>query len=295
MFCASCGQKTARPKLTLGSLVADFFVLQFSIEGRLFQTLKAMFSSPGKLTNDYWEGKRARYFSPLQIYLVTSVIFFLLLDTLPRPISSSPVDVEGRDIRKQIEQSNQEEFIATLGFRSVTLNREQFIEFLETESEDLNGFFDKYEIEVDGTTIFFARIAHVVMQPGGVQRFVPKYFRLLSQTVIVLMPVFGFILFGLYWRKAETSVKCIVFSAHLHAFAYLMLIAASLVRIGVDTNAFPVLVILGMLTYLVWAQKNVFGGNWWPIVCKSALAIMVYFVCLLFLVILLIPLAYLTL
>ena len=294
-FCSHCGQKVVRPKLTLASLVCDFFVVQFSLEGRFFQSLKTLLLSPGKLTVDYWDGKRARYFSPIQVYLATSVIFFLLLDTLSSVAKNPPIQISGPDVTEQIQKSEEDKFELTFGFRTVTLTREQFVEFLETDSDGVEDFFLRHDFELNGMTLFFSRIAHIVMQPGGLNRFFSKYFRIFSQSVIILMPVFGFILYGLYWRKAESSVLCIVFSAHFHAFAFLVLIGLSAILSQTSNRIAPPVLSLAIMTYFVWAQKTVFGGSYPAIILKSFVALLVYCICVLLLVVLLIPVVYLTL
>jgi len=52
------------------------------IDGRLFLTLKTLLLKPGRLTIEYCNGKRKTYTPPLRMYLVISIIFFLLISLL---------------------------------------------------------------------------------------------------------------------------------------------------------------------------------------------------------------------
>lgn len=74
-FCSSCGQEHFGHEPTLKELLSDVWVNTFSIDGRMVRTLKAMFASPGKLTQEYFEGRRVRYSTPFKLYLTCSAAF----------------------------------------------------------------------------------------------------------------------------------------------------------------------------------------------------------------------------
>ena len=63
---------------TFSKLVKDFFDNIFSLDSRLFQTLKFLIIRPGFLTNEYWSGKRITYLPPFRLYLLTSILFFFI-------------------------------------------------------------------------------------------------------------------------------------------------------------------------------------------------------------------------
>jgi hypothetical protein len=52
------------------------------IDGRLFLTLKTLLLKPGALSLEYRNGKRKTYTPPLRLYVVISILFFLLISTL---------------------------------------------------------------------------------------------------------------------------------------------------------------------------------------------------------------------
>jgi hypothetical protein len=78
-FCPSCGQRKADVQVSIGTLVADALEDELLIGRRLPTTLGALLLRPGKLTADYVDGRVVRYVRPLRLYLVSSIIFFLLL------------------------------------------------------------------------------------------------------------------------------------------------------------------------------------------------------------------------
>lgn len=52
------------------------------IDGRMLLTIKTLLFKPGLLSLEYRNGKRTTYTPPLRMYLVTSILFFLLISML---------------------------------------------------------------------------------------------------------------------------------------------------------------------------------------------------------------------
>src|ERR1700716_3678612 len=77
-FCGSCGQRDIPPYPSVRELAIDA-ALEFSgWDGRLASTLRALVLRPGLLTREFLEGRRARYISPLPLYLMASLSYFVL-------------------------------------------------------------------------------------------------------------------------------------------------------------------------------------------------------------------------
>ncbi len=76
-FCSMCGQTTHVHMPTLFEFLHEFISHHVALEGTLVASLKRLLFSPGRLTLDYYQGKRARYVAPLRLYLTFNVIFFL--------------------------------------------------------------------------------------------------------------------------------------------------------------------------------------------------------------------------
>jgi hypothetical protein len=81
-YCPKCGQKNDSHKIPIKHLIFEFVEDLFHFDAKLWNTLKASFTKPGKITLDYLEGKRARYVPPVKFYVFVSFVFFLLLGKL---------------------------------------------------------------------------------------------------------------------------------------------------------------------------------------------------------------------
>ncbi|MET2985934.1 DUF3667 domain-containing protein [Aureibaculum conchae] len=77
-FCSNCGQVNDELPLSIKQFISEFFSGFFSFDTRFFKTFLPLLFKPGKVTNDYVEGKRRRYVNPFQLYLHVTIVFFLL-------------------------------------------------------------------------------------------------------------------------------------------------------------------------------------------------------------------------
>jgi len=81
-YCPNCGQENNTNKIPVRHLIFEVFEDFFHFDAKIWNTIKASFSKPGRITLDYLEGKRARYIPPVKFYVFVSFIFFLLLGKL---------------------------------------------------------------------------------------------------------------------------------------------------------------------------------------------------------------------
>jgi Protein of unknown function (DUF3667) len=77
-FCGQCGQRAIPAYPTLRELLGDAWHELSGYDGRVVRTFRALLSAPGALTVEVLEGHRARYVSPVRLYLVASVVYFLV-------------------------------------------------------------------------------------------------------------------------------------------------------------------------------------------------------------------------
>ena len=74
-FCANCGQP-AHIHRTLGHMVEEFLHGLLHFDTRAWRTLPRLVFRPGTLTHDYIHGKRARFISPLAMFLLVVFTMF---------------------------------------------------------------------------------------------------------------------------------------------------------------------------------------------------------------------------
>ena len=81
-FCYHCGQSVINFVRPVKPALKDMLHETLDIDGRLFTTVKTLLLKPGLLSLAYCDGKRVTYTPPLRMYLVMSILFFLMMAML---------------------------------------------------------------------------------------------------------------------------------------------------------------------------------------------------------------------
>lgn len=90
-YCANCGQAT-RLHRSLVSLGHDILHGVFHFEGKIWRTLPELFFRPGRLTRRYIEGERAKFVSPMALFLFTVFLMFAVFSLTGFMNLDAPVD-----------------------------------------------------------------------------------------------------------------------------------------------------------------------------------------------------------
>lgn len=77
-FCYQCGQHEKTSLRHAGLLLRDILHDVFNLDSRAVRTLKPLLFKPGFLTLEYFAGRRQRYVPPLRLYVIASLVFFLI-------------------------------------------------------------------------------------------------------------------------------------------------------------------------------------------------------------------------
>ncbi|MBY9066292.1 DUF3667 domain-containing protein [Hyphomonas sp. WL0036] len=78
-FCQHCGQSAKSMRRPFWSLIGEGVETLFSVDGRIARTLPALLIRPGRMTKAYLDGQRARFIPPFRLYVLASLIFFVVL------------------------------------------------------------------------------------------------------------------------------------------------------------------------------------------------------------------------
>jgi hypothetical protein len=111
--CHACGQR-AHVHRTLGAFFHDLLHGVFHFEGKTWRTLPMLAWRPGELTRRYAAGERAKFVSPIALFLFSVFLMFAVFNSVGGPfqISTMPqeqveaiqrIAVEGRVLRDQAE------------------------------------------------------------------------------------------------------------------------------------------------------------------------------------------------
>jgi hypothetical protein len=124
-YCHACGQ-AAHVHRTLGAFWHDLAHSVLHFEGKIWRTLPLLAWRPGELTRRYVEGQRARFVSPMALFLFSVFVMFAVFSWVGGPVGSKGEHETGQilsDVRG--EQGKLQERVASLRERKAEAVREQ--------------------------------------------------------------------------------------------------------------------------------------------------------------------------
>src|SRR5687767_10434020 len=105
-YCHACGQK-AHVHRTLKAFWHDLAHSALHFEGKIWRTLPLLAWKPGELTRRYIEGERARFVSPLALFLFSVFLMFALFSAMGDPLIGIPDGAEARrDVAAEVRQAD---------------------------------------------------------------------------------------------------------------------------------------------------------------------------------------------
>ncbi len=76
-YCHACGQHAHSPVRSFAHAVEEVFESFWHLDGRIFRTLRRLLA-PGRLAQDYLEGRRAPYVAPMRLFVILCVLTFFV-------------------------------------------------------------------------------------------------------------------------------------------------------------------------------------------------------------------------
>ena len=100
-FCPQCGQKVSDGRISIGSLLQQLWLRVLHLESRSLRFLWHLLI-PGRVTAEYFSGKRKRYPPPIQFFFV---VMFLFLFTLNHVVGTGGLQLQSNTSGVRIKQA----------------------------------------------------------------------------------------------------------------------------------------------------------------------------------------------
>ncbi len=253
-FCADCGQRDIPPYPSVRELAVDA-VSEFSgWDGRLSTTLRALIQHPGMLTHEFLEGRRARYISPLRLYLTASLVYFLIAAGAPNStlragnVTFGGISFGVRTPRPRA-QSSAPDRVAKAAGKAIESPQALTAEEREAALKDI----------AQAPKAIQPLLRRGVADPGGLRR---GLIETMPKMLFALLPVFAGIV-ALFYRGRKYP-EHLYFAIHLHAFVFLALAVTELLKF----TRIPAIIALGSVAalilipvYATLAFRRVYGGS----------------------------------
>lgn len=283
-YCAHCGQRSRNRLITLWELVRDVLGDLIDMDSRLWRSLVPLLLRPGVLTQDYLLGRRARYIPPFRMYLILSLLFFLLVSSLSVESNLGVVSIDDQQpgvvLRIDPDAGEPGEAVRPAGEapdRASVDEDCQVDEFnVETGIAWIDGLLTRERVEAacrkikadEGRSLIRALLENV------------------PTTLFFFLPLIALALKLLYPLSGKYYVEHLLFVLHFHAFAFLILsldlVTASLLELaGLPTWPITTLVSVYMPVYLYRSMRRVYQQGTLATLLKYVLILAFYFFSLL--------------
>lgn len=249
-YCYQCGQATHLHDDTLWALILHFLEHYFHYDSKFWQTLKALWFKPGMLTLAYWNKQRARYLSPISLYVFISAVYFIILFML----APEQAELLSSTSNNKIYNSGKQKI-------SQALSKEG------KASAQTNSYEAKYFKITSDPALLVPLVESVMHQ-------VPKIFFFM----IPFMALITNILF--YGQKKISFIDHTIFAVHIQTFYFSVFLLTSILSLlghlflSLKLPSYVLIII-----YLTLALKKVYKTSWTKatlfslIICGSYLVI----------------------
>jgi hypothetical protein len=276
LFCFHCGQKRLdREDISFRHLIGDSFLDYFHFDSKFFRTILPLLYKPGWLTLEYMKGKRKSFVEPFKLFLVISVIYFLLLPLSKEPESGKISPAQSNSPQLQAGKKTDLSHVR-YSLNGVSLSKSGMDSVKnEIDSIGRKRYVEKhFARESFWTKLFITQVLKIMISTG--QSFVTVLEHTASKLIFLFIPVFAALLKLFYIRRKRLYFEHLIFSLHLHAFIFLLFILYLLIELIFPLNLFFIIMII--LVYGFLALKKYYGQAFGKTLAKMLLVSMSYLI-----------------
>lgn len=210
-------------------------------DSRLGRTVWLLVRHPGMLALEYLAGRRTAYLPPLRLYLVASVVFFLISAIVPSMSTTRRTATLPGDENITIDLMDTTELTPE--------QREKAEKSIERAPRFMKPLFQR---------AFFER-----------ERLRANMLEVFPRVLFVLVPVFAAIVAIFYWRPFSQHL---VFALYLHAAVFMTLAVSGLANATGSVIVAGVVELTALVFLVVYSQlsfRKVYGDSWPRVLAKS--------------------------
>jgi hypothetical protein len=274
-FCARCGQRNVDVRIPARDLALDAVEDGLSLDSRVARTVAPFLFLPGFLTVEWTSGRRARFSSPLRLYLLTSFVFFLASglagDGNPIRFDVTPDASELEQVQAELDAAGIPAGVAAAAkdAPNVPAGTEEQHRKLRAQGWLGRTIDDRWQaIGKMPRSEFLSRVN------TAFREWIPRVMFFLVPAAVLIL--------ALLWRRRWLS-EHVVLSLHLHAFAFTLFTVLLGLRLLPWQGPRAVLgpaIALWLPLYFLLSLRRVYGQAWRWTIPKALAAALLYLVAL---------------
>lgn len=281
-FCAHCGQRREHQVHSLAEFLGEAAEVITHADSRVWRTFVPLLFRPGFLTQQYLAGRRASYLPPFRLYIVLSVVFFLVVSMASH---STRVGMEApsqarTELQKQLDASTDPVE------QSVLRKTIQGLKAVDVKSDATS--VGNCETNIPSASLPNWLRARIVT---GCQKIAADNGRELFQSMIhnagramfVFLPLIAALMKLLYWHPRRYYVEHLLLLLHNHAFIFIAVSLLLILQMIVPSDLLMGWVSTALWLYILWylyrSMRRVYGQSRTQTAFKFALLFSAYCIC----------------
>jgi hypothetical protein len=309
-YCSVCGQHDVDYHRSLWPMLEDALEGFFHFDGKVFKSVRYLFTRPGFLTQEFVAGRRASYANPLRLYIFISFLFFAAQALLAhRPTREEKAALaqqvkgatqgaaqavteaaqESPEVRKKIEALKERGVPAAATPSPTPTPGGVRVKFAPKVDPDVQSVQIQLLTDPDNQSPI-SRYLRERLGPNGTldpRALKGEIAHLLPAMFFLCLPLLALVLRVVYKGSHRFYIEHLVYALHLQAFLFLASLVTQIVRalIGLlSANAASLaetVLFLGTAWLIYGAFRRFYGQGRWKTALKLGLVAGAYGVILL--------------
>ncbi len=306
-YCSACGQRHEPHVHTVGHFASEAFESVTHADSRLWRTIGYLLARPGFLSREFFDGRRARYLPPFRLYLVISVLFFVVTGLAGHGKvaggagESPPTTASIAALRESADQL-EADLPSTPGIPQAA---EEMRRKADAQEATLEGKASPSDAAVDesqaGRRVSSGLCVGPREPPGPDARWsqrarygfcqkittlrdddlINAFVHNIPRAMFVFLPLLAGIMKLLYWRPKRYYVEHLLLLVHNHAFVFLAMtilaLSLEIPVVGEHLGLLSAVIWLYVIYYIFRAMRVFYGQSRTLTFCKYTFLGVAYF------------------
>ena len=257
-FCSNCGQRVEHAVHSIWHFANEAMEDLTHADSRLWSTVGALLFKPGYLTCEFLAGRRVKFLPPLRLYLVLSLLFFVLAAL-----------GHGKEIT-----------VLMMPEDSKTLRLKPLV--LQSDAQRQRADQACSELESEGALgRLMGRGCHNAVKDGG-HALSETYKHNVPRAIFLSLPILALALKPLYRRPRRYYVEHLLFLLHDHAFIFFWFGVYNALYLLIPVSSVQEGLFLVFALYVPYyyfrAMRRVYGDGPWLTLSKFTALSLVYLI-----------------
>jgi hypothetical protein len=262
-FCSECGQENLDTHENIFHVAGHFISDYFHYDSKFFRSVLPLFTKPGFLTKEYWEGRRVQYIHPLRLFFFVTILFVIASNTFYSHFE--------KDIKSAFKQDS---VLSKLDDK-----------YLETLPDSSKIYLGKKRDSMLVKDIK-AEKARDIRMMSKLKKGTDDVFQSVKYVTFLMLPIYALLFKLFYIRRKSFYVDHLVYTMHVQSFAYCVLSAIFFLTLLLPLSLDLIRQIsFGIIfIYVAISLRYLYHQPWWKTILKSAIATFLLFFVTIFII-----------